>query len=56
MSGAAIFMVMNALWGRPSASGRYYAVHLCRWAGGLAAGPAGPHVGPIAWRATSDVT
>jgi len=37
LSGAAFFMVMNTLWGRPSASGRNYAVQFGTWAPGLLA-------------------
>src|SRR5688572_8243147 len=32
LSGAAFFMVMNTLWGRPPASGRNYAVQFAAWA------------------------
>ncbi|HYP12486.1 MAG TPA: hypothetical protein VEQ63_01065, partial [Bryobacteraceae bacterium] len=32
LSGAAFFMVMNTLWGRPPASGRNYAVQFGAWA------------------------
>ena len=32
LSGAAFFMVMNILWGRPPASGRNYAVQFAAWA------------------------
>ena len=31
LSGAAFFMVMTTLWGRPPASGRNYAVQFCAW-------------------------
>jgi hypothetical protein len=41
LSGAAFFMVMNTLWGRPPASGRNYAIQfgawLVAWAPGLLA-------------------
>jgi len=31
LSGAAFFLVMNTLWGRPPASGRNYVVQFCAW-------------------------
>ena len=31
LSGAAFFMVMNTLWGRPPATGRNYALQLAAW-------------------------